>query len=187
MITKQTIEHDNIMDTFICPLHRFVMLKCQMTEMDFLYVHQGVVDQVVAKGTVKRLLGMFKMMTFARKIPRASIESDVHVEEDAPQHASYPPGAIVPSTSSQSPKNIKSAKKGKGRGKSTSVAQPNVPPIPIVQSKKSEVVTQTDVDFEYYLEMDEQEYQDYQAYQHAQMTQRFLVSEIREEDFEGYD
>ena len=165
------------------------MLATEMSEFNFVYVHQSIVDQVVAKGMVSKILAMLKMGNFTRKHVKRNIEEvldvqdNVHSISDGAQAACSQDSSV--SVGKKKPKNTK---KAKGRGQKSNVVQePILPSTSHVPHNNCDAYTQTDVDFEYYLELDEKEYEDYQAYQHAKMTQTYLVSSITEQDFAEYD
>ena len=52
---------------------------------------------------------------------------------------------------------------------------------------KIDSMTQTDSDFEDYLEMSEEQFEAYQLYKEKQMKQKYLIETIQEEDFKDYD
>ena len=76
---------------------------------------------------------------------------------------------------------------GRRRGKKVQpqVVQQQVP-IPTLRSDQCSMATQTDIDFEYYLELDEDKYEEYLAYKQVQLAQQYLVSEIMEQDFDEW-
>ena len=160
-----------------------------MTELNFLAMHSGVVDMVVLKKAFKEILGKLNVGGLAKKaVPQ-------YFEVDNPD-----PSVPEPSTSQEFDGTKPTVKhtergRGKGRGKGRGRGQKSIPskvvqPLPVqsVQSvEKSDMMTQTDSDFEEYLMMSEQEFEEYQMYKEQQMRQQYLVSTITEEDFRDYD
>ena len=164
-------------------LARFIMMESEMTEMNFLYVHQGMVDQVVGRGTISRMLVMLKLSTLIQRQQKVDVA-------DTPQEQNIADVDMAKSQDTSQPAGKKPKGTRKRRRKSkkaNAVQQQVVAPVQVIRSENCEVSTQTDIDFEYYLTLDEAEYQDYQEYKHAQMAQKYLVSVIREEDFLDYD
>ena len=118
-----------------------------------------------------------------------------NVEEENPD-----PTVLEPSTSEEiagtKPK-VQRTERGKGRGKGRgrgrahkSIPTELVHPVPVqpVQSvEKSDMMTQTDSDFEDYLIMSEQEFEEYQMYKEQKLMQQYLVQTIQKEDFQNYD
>ena len=108
------------------------------------------------------------------------------------------PPVPEPSTSEEfggtKPK-VQCTERGKGRGKGRGRGQKSIPTeqVPAVAVEpvqilvKSDMMTQTDSDFEDYLMMSEQEFEEYQMYKEWKLMQQYLVSTIREEDFKDYD
>ena len=169
-------------------IFRFINLELHMTEWNFLAMHKGVVDLVVSKKAFKELLGKLNVGCFAKKAVQQYFQVE-NLDPTVPQ----------PSTSQDfdgtKPK-VQCTERGKGRGKSRGRGRgrgqksntPAVVPSVTVQSvEKSDMMTQTDSDFEEYLIMSEQEFEEYQMYKEQKLMQQYLVSTIREEDFHEYD
>ena len=53
--------------------------------------------------------------------------------------------------------------------------------------QKSDMTTQTDSDFEEFLEIPEDEFEEYKMYKEMKLRQQYLVNTIQEEDFAHYD
>ena len=86
----------------------------------------------------------------------------------------------------------KATTKGKGRGKTLAKAQVSQPvpvpvPVPLPMVQKSYMTTQTDSDFEEFLQIPEDEFEDYKMYKEMKIRQQYLVNTIQEEDFGDYD
>ena len=75
-----------------------------MNEENFLYAHQGVVDQVISKKAFKSVVRFFKLSSFARKTVRPMVQ-------DPPE----PPPEAQPGTSQDAPANLPSPR-GRGKG-----------------------------------------------------------------------
>ena len=157
-----------------------------MDEKDFVCMHKGVIDAVISKGVFKEIIGKLKLSSFARKKVK---EED---PEDLPEEAAGATGG-EPSTpqdfSSTEPKVRKKARgKGQGRGKASSKkSAESVIVSPGRTLQRVDTMTQTDSDFEEYLQLSEEQFQEYQLYKEMQMIQQYSVQTIQEEDFREYD
>ena len=165
---------------------RFINLELDMTELNYVVMHSGVLDVVVSKAAFKEILGKLKVASFAKKAVQQNIQEEF---PDAP--------VPEPSTSEEfggaKPK-VPRTQRGKGRGKGMGKGRGRgkKPPevlqsVPVQSQEKLDMMTQTDSDFEEYLIMSEQDYTQYQMYKEKVLMQKYLVSTIREEDFEEYD
>ena len=150
----------------------------EMTEYNFVYLHNTVAQQVIVQGGIKRLLTMLKIGSFVRKMGTVDT-TPVATADEVPDM-----DVVQPSTSSG--KNGKGRKRRRRRDKKAEakqVVQQQVQ-IPTLRSDQCTMATQTDIDFEYYLELDEEQYEEYLAYKQVQLAQQYLVSEIMEQDFD---
>ena len=148
-------------------------------------------DAVISKKAFKEILGKLKVASFAKKAVQQ------YVEEENPT-APVPEPSTSDEFAGTKPK-VQCTERGKGRGKGTgkgrgrgvrSIPTQQLQPVPVqpVQSvEKSDMMTQTDSDFEEYLIMSEQDFEQYQMYKEQKLMQQYLVSTIREEDFKDYD
>ena len=159
-----------------------------MSEYDFVNVHKGVVDTVITKRSFQEIIAMLKLSTFARRsvVP-------AQVVEDIPQ-------VPVPdaSTSKIEPKpkmKTKGKGKGKGKGKKSKKAEEKVEivvetipdPVEMLPTDKLTISTQTDSDFEDFLEMTKKEIDEYEQYKQQQIYQQYLCNNIFVEEFDDED
>ena len=164
---------------------RFISLEMAMDEYNFVYTHTSVVDAVVSTKCLKEIIGKLKLWSFAKKniyqivdeenpdsnIPDPSTSGDVPVDKPKSKRKATPT-------------------KGKGRGKSSAkiqVLQPVPVPVPMGMIQKSDMTTQTDSDFEEFLQITEDEFEEYKMYKEMKLRQQYLVNTIQEEDFAHYD
>ena len=157
-----------------------------MDEYNFLYTHTSVPDAVVSTKCFKEIIGKLKLWTFAKK--------SIHqvVEEENPD-SNIPEPSTSDDVPVDKPKNKRKATtKGKGRGKTSAKGQVGAPvPVPVAvpgaMLEKCDMTTQTDSDFEEFLQIPEDEFEEYKMYKEMKMRQQYLVNTIQEEDFGDYD
>ena len=157
-----------------------------MDEYNFVYTHTSVLDAVVSTKCFKEIIGKLKLWTFAKK--------SIHqvVEEENPE-SNIPDPSTSDDVPVDKPKSKqKATTKGKGRGKTSAKGQvaPPVPvplPLPGAMIQKSDMTTQTDSDFEEFLQIPEDEFEEYKMYKEMKLWQQYLVNTIQEEDFAQYD
>ena len=160
----------------------------EMNEEHFVHCHQGVVQEVISRDAFKRVMAFLKLSSFCRKRVKDIVPEEIADLPDPEPSSSHDTG-----TSAQ---EVQRKAKGKGRGKGQPRARKSAKTVhvehPVVQvvnvlSNKSDMTTQTDSDFEQYLDMSEAEFQRYQLYKQQQLMQQYLVTTIQEEDFAEYD
>ena len=163
---------------------RFISLNMNMDETNFVWMHRGVIDAVISKGAFKEIIGKLKLSSFARK--------QVHHEaEELPEQREAIPHDPQPSTSQDfggaKPK-VKRRRIGKGRGKTTDkTSEQSEIVVGPTTLEKVDTMTQTDSDFEEYLQLSEEQFEQYQLYKEMQVMQQYSVQTIQEEDFREYD
>ena len=165
---------------------RFISLEMEMDEYNFVYTHTSVLDAVVSTKCFKEIIGKLKLWTFAKK--------SIHqmVEEENPE-SNIPDPSTSDDVPVDKPKSKRKATtKGKGRGKTSAKGQvaPPVPvpvPLPGAMIQKCDMTTQTDSDFEEFLQIPEDEFEEYKMYKEMKLRQQYLVNTIQEEDFTHYD
>ena len=150
-----------------------------MNEENFVHAHQGVVNQVISKDAFKRIVGLLKLSTFARRTIRPTVQDETPIEPE--------PATSHETSSAQT--QARGRKRGRGRGRATGrkIAKTEHVVQPVKQMVTCEISTQTDSDFEGYLEMSEEEFADYQRYKEQQIMQKYLVTTIIQEDFTEYE
>ena len=166
------------------PFSRFISVEMEMDEYNFVSVHTSVLDAAVSTKAFKENIGKLKLWSFAKK-------SICHIVEEENPDSNIP----QPSTSGDVPldkakSKRKATTKGKARGKTLAkaqVAQPVPVPVPLPILQKSDMTTQTDSDFEEFLQIPEDEFEEYKMYKEMKMRQQYLVNTIQEEDFADYD
>ena len=153
-----------------------------MDEYNFLYTHTSVLDAVVSTKCYKEIIGKLKLWTFAKKSIHQVVE-----EENPDSNIPYP--STSDDVGLDKPKSKRKATtKGKGRGKTSAKGQVAPPvPLPGAMIQKSDMTTQTDSDFEEFLEIPEDEFEEYKMYKEMKLRQQYLVNTIQEEDFAHYD
>ena len=159
-------------------------MDLSMDEYNFVSIHQGVVQSVISKGAFKDILGMLRISSFAKKVPKSSVEEerneDVNpVEEDSEQISSVVTKETIKSKSSR--------KRKAGNRKSVTTSVNALKVSPKIDIPKCDMTTQTDSDFEGYLEMSDEQFLEYQRYKEYQAMQQYLVNSIVEEDFVDYE
>ena len=162
-------------------IHRFISLDMEMDEMNFVSMHQAVVDTVVSRGVFTEIIGKLKLSSFAKKAIVPTVEEDIP-DQEVPVEAS-----TSQKVTGTKPK-AKRKPTGKGRGKSKGQKVVSREQVPFVQTVgKADMTTQTDSDFEEYLHLSEEDFNEYQMYKEKQMMQQYLVSTIQEKDFHDYE
>ena len=162
-----------------------------MTESNFVAMHSSVVDIVVSKKAFKEILGKLNVGGLAKK----AVQQYFEVENPDPSVPEPSTSQEFDGTKPKVQRTERGRGSGKGRGKGRGRGQKSIPtdlvqPVPVqpVQSvDKSDMMTQTDSDFEEYLMMSEQDFEEYQMYKEQKLRHQYLVSTITEEDFQDYD
>ena len=154
----------------------------EMDEYNLVYTHKSVLDAVVSTKTFKEIIGKLKLWSFAKK-------STYHIVEEENPDSNIP----EPSTSIDVPldnpkRKRKATTKAKGRGKTLAKGQV-APPVPVAGGmvEKCDMTTQTDSDFEEFLQIPEDEFEEYKMYKEMKIRQQYLVNTIQEDDFADYD
>ena len=157
-----------------------------MDEYNFVSIHTSVLDAVVSRKAFKEIIGKLKLWSFAKK-------SSYHIVEEGNPDSNIPDPSTSDDVPVDKPKSKRKATiKGKGRGK-TSVKGEVAPPVPVpvpvpgAVAEKCDMTTQTDSDFEEFLQIPEDEFEEYKMYKEMKIRQQYLVNTIQEEDFGDYD
>ena len=158
----------------------------EMDKYNFVSMHTSVLDAVVSTKAFKEIIGKLKLWTFAKK-------STYHIVEEENPESNIPDPSTSGDVALDKPKSKRKATtKGKGRGKTSAKGQvpPPVPvpvPVPGAMVQKCDMTTQTDSDFEEFLQIPEDEFEEYKMYKEMKIRQQYLVNTIQEEDFGDYD
>ena len=166
---------------------RFINLKLDMTELNYVAMHSCVVEVVLSKAAFKEILGKLKISGFAKKAVQQDVQEEIPNAHDPEPSTSDEFSGTKPKV----PRTQRGKGRGKGLGKGRGRGQKSSPPevvqsVPVQSQDKSDMMTQTDSDFEEYLIMSEQDYEEYQIYKEKVLMQNYLVRMIREEDFQDY-
>ena len=157
-----------------------------MDEKDFVSMHKGVLDAAISKGVFKEIIGKLKLSSFARK--KVQEEDPEDFNEEAVSGSVPEPSTSQDFSPTQPKVRKKSIAKGRGRGKtSAKKSAENVIVSPAGTLQKVDTMTQTDSDFEEYLQLSEEQFEEYQLYKEMKMIQQYSVQTIQEEDFRDYD
>ena len=158
-----------------------------MDERDFVCMHKGVLDAVVSKGAFKEIIGKLKLSTFARK------QVQQEDPEDYPQEGLSATGGEPSTSQDVAPTVPKVRRRGRGKGRGKTAVKKSDESVKVSGHKSAETLqkvdtmTQTDSDFEEYLQLSEDQFEEYQLYKEKQMMQKYMVETIQEEDFAEYD
>ena len=156
----------------------------EMDEYNFVSMHTSVLDAVVSTKAFKEIVGKLKLWTFAKKSTYDIVEEE-NPDSNIPDPSTSGDVPVVKPKSKQ-----KATTKVKGRGKKLAKGEvvPPVPvPVPGPMPQKCDMMTQTDSDFEEFLQVPEDEFEEYKMYKEMKVRQQYLVNTIQEEDFADYD
>ena len=126
----------------------------EMNEEHFVHCHQGVVKEVISRDAFKRVMAFLKLSSFCRRRVEDIVPEEIAELPDTEPSSYHDTGA--------SAQAVQSKGKGKGRGKGQPRARKSAKTVhvehPVVQaanvvSNNCDMTTQTDSDFEQYLDV----------------------------------
>ena len=163
-----------------------------MSEINFLYMHKGVLEHVKSKESFQRILGLLKVSNFVRKQAKIQIEEPIPDDFVPEASRSQEPTPVVKKRRKRTVKGKSKVKQSQdsgttvlSEGSQTIVTDSGVKVV--MPAGTLTLSTQTDEDFQNFITMSNEEYEEYIAYKHLQLSQQHLVNDIVEQDFSDYD